>query len=420
MLRWSEMAGTPTRSNVCGICGTNYHADALFCPKDGAPLGSSALARPDPYVGVEIGGAIRIEQLIGVGSMGRVYRAFQRPLGRPVAVKILHRELSANATVVARFEREAQIVARLSHPNVIQVITAGRAFPDRGEAGPLYIVMEYLDGISLRSALAAAAGPLPLLRALRIAVQLCEAVGEAHAQGIVHRDLKPENVMLLPRGRGGDFVKVLDFGIARLPFGSTPAVTKAGLIFGTARYISPEGAAGTPVGPAADVYSIATVLYQMLAGRTPFEGPSSVEVLAKQIHDPPPPLASIAGARTVPFEIAAAIMENLAKRPESREPDARALGRALFAAARASGLTAEELWVPSSFGAAEVAPRAPMPLAEENRAGPRRGMVFAFLAGCALCGALLAVLGALAWRHAPTGVRPPGAGRAFEDASVDR
>src|SRR5206468_6133905 len=141
-----------------------------------------------------------------------------------------------------------------------------------------------LDGLSRQSALAAAGGSMPLPRAMHVAMQLCDASGEAHAQGVVHRDLKPENVMLVHRADDPDYVKVLDFGIARMNWGETSMATAAGLIFGTARYISPEGAQGNAVVPASDVYSIGTLLYQMLSGRTPFDGDQAVGLLVQQIH----------------------------------------------------------------------------------------------------------------------------------------
>src|SRR5262245_27989335 len=337
--------GSP--GNICAICGANYDTNALFCPRDGAPLGARAPKGWDDFIGLELPGQIRIERLIGIGSMGRVYRGFQEGMGRPVAVKILHRELSANGTLVGRFHREAQIASRLSHPNVVQALLSGQLVSNKGGEGAMYIVMEYLDGISLRSAFAAAGGALPVPRALRIVLQICDAVGEAHAGGIVHRDLKPENVMLLKRGHEADFVKVLDFGIARLPGGNTPAVTQAGAVFGTARYVSPEGAIGSPVGPPADVYAIATILYQALAGRTPFDGETAIEVLGRQINDAPPSLRSIEKAAYVPEPIAAAVMQNLQKRAENRSSDARAFGLLLVDAARASGVAPETL-VPRS------------------------------------------------------------------------
>ncbi len=168
-------------------------------------------------------------------------------------------------------------------------------------------------------------------------------MGEAHAQQIVHRDLKPENVMLVRRGEDRDFVKVLDFGIARLDWGEKDMQTQAGMIFGTAKYISPEGAEGHPVTPPGDVYAIATMLYQMLAGRTPFEGDSSVALLVQHAHAPPTDLRQIARASYVPAPLAEVIMRNLAKKATDRAPTARHLGRELVAAARASGLFPEEL-----------------------------------------------------------------------------
>ncbi len=327
-------------SRVCASCGARYPTDALFCPNDGTPLQSAGGAdrESDPYLGQEIAGHIEIRQLVGIGAMGRVYRAFQRGIDRDVAVKILHRELSANAQLVSRFTREAKVASRLQHPNVVQVLLAGQ-LPDRA----LYMVMEFLDGLSLQSAMLAAGGALPLARALHIAFQLCEAAGEAHQQGIVHRDLKPENVMLVRRGSDDDCVKVLDFGIARINWGEQSVATAAGLIFGTARYISPEGAQGHAVGPASDVYSIATLLYQMLSGRTPFEGDQAVGLLVQQIHDTPPPLKSIPRAHYVPDALADVIMANLAKDPARREPDARALGQTLVDAARSAGLSLDEI-----------------------------------------------------------------------------
>jgi eukaryotic-like serine/threonine-protein kinase len=332
-----------SQTNICAICGANYRADVLFCPQDGAPLGTAAPRAHDAFIGVELPGRIRIEKLIGVGAAGRVYRGFQGGVDRPVAIKVLHAELSKDATVVSRFHREARVTSMLAHPHVVEVFVTGEMPSGGPGAGALYIVMECVDGISLRSALAAAGGAIQLPRALRIVLQLCDAVGGAHERGIVHRDIKPENVMLEQRSERADFVKVLDFGMARLPAGDGAVLTQAGLIFGTARYISPEGAAGRPVGPPGDVYAIATVLYQALAGNTPFEGRTAVEVLARQINDPPAPLRTHALASYVPEPIAQVIATNLSKQPEARSPDARAFARTLIAAAREAGLSPEGL-----------------------------------------------------------------------------
>jgi len=244
------------------------------------------------------------------------------------------------------------------------VLLAGQ-LPDRA----LYMVMEYLDGLSLQSALAAAGGSLPLNRALHIALQLCEAVGEAHEHGIVHRDLKPENVMLVRRGPDPDIVKVLDFGIARINWGEQSVATAAGLIFGTARYISPEGAQGNAVTPASDVYAIGTLLYQMLSGRTPFDGEQAVGLLVQQIHDPAPPLRDIPRAAHVPVQIAEVVMATLAKDPAKREQDARSLGHAIFDAARAAGLSPEEFSRPARRSSAiQLTPSTPE--VDPGRTGP--------------------------------------------------
>ncbi len=353
----AQQSTSGDRPKACPSCGARFPADALFCSLDGSPLTTSpgliaAAAATDPYLGREILGHIEIRQLVGIGAMGRVYRAFQRGIDRDLAVKVLHRELSSNKALVARFDREAKVASRLAHPNVVHVLLVGQ-LPD----GAMYIVMEYLDGLSLQSALAGALGAMPLPRALHIALQLCDAAGEGHAQSIVHRDLKPENVMLVRRADDPDFVKVLDFGIARVHWGDQSMATAAGLIFGTARYISPEGAQGEQVGPAGDVYSIATMLYQMLSGRTPFHADQAVAVLVQQIHDPPPPLKSIARAAYVPEPIAAVIMKNLSKTPGDRAPDARAFGRALLEAALSSGLSAQDVLArPSLLGGMRGSP----------------------------------------------------------------
>lgn len=346
---------TSSSSKSCPSCGQRYDADVLFCPEDGTPLtnirgAAHSNTEIDLYIGLDLSGHIRLKHLLGIGAMGRVYRAHQGGIDRDVAVKILHRELSGNAELVARFHREAKIASRLSHPNVVSVLMTG-SIPQKGDTrvgGEMYLVMEYLDGISLLSALAAAGGggvasALPLSRTLHIMMQVCDAVGEAHARGIVHRDIKPENVMLIRRGEDPDFVKVLDFGIARLDWADGSMATQAGLIFGTAKYISPEGAEGKPVTPAADVYSIVTVLYQCLAGRTPFDGESPVQILMQHTHAPPPDLRSIARASYVPEPIAAVIMRNLAKKPEDRASDARVLAKDLLTAIRESGLDPDEV-----------------------------------------------------------------------------
>jgi serine/threonine protein kinase len=344
----------------CAKCGAAYGASVTFCPLDGAPITTRA-SDPgrDPYLGLELGADLRIERLIGVGAMASVYAARQSGVEREVAVKILHRELLANAMLVARFQREARAAAHLRHPHIVEVIALGKVPPRGAElGGEPYLVLEHLDGLTLRSALAAAGGAVPAPRALHIVLQICDAVGEAHEKGIVHRDLKPENAMLVRRGDDPDFVKLLDFGLSRWNDGDGSFETQAGSILGTARYLSPEGARGEPVGPAGDVYAIATILFECLAGRTPFDGEKPVAILVEHVKTPPPDVRSFPRARDVGAPLSDLLARALSKDPSSRPADARALGRALADAARKSGISPSELLPsPTLLGAArDVAP----------------------------------------------------------------
>jgi eukaryotic-like serine/threonine-protein kinase len=346
----------------CESCGRTFAADELFCPLDGAPLVArgSLPSGDDPYIGLTILGQIEIKRLAGAGSMARVYQAFQRGVDRDVAVKILHRELSADPEVVKRFHQEAKVASRLSNPHLVNVLLTAE-LPKSGDTtcGELVLVTEFLDGMSLQAALGAAGGALPLPRALHIVFQVCNALAEAHRNGVVHRDVKPENVMLLKRGEDRDFVKVLDFGLARLANKDASFATRQGAIFGSPRYISPEGAQGLPVGPPADVYAVVTLLYQMLAGRTPFEADSPVGFLLAHTSEPAPPVTSHARAAYVPAPLAAVIEQNLQKDPQSRAKDAQALAVSLRAAADRAGFSSEALsredtWLGAPGKAAEA------------------------------------------------------------------
>ncbi|MBS2019099.1 MAG: protein kinase [Deltaproteobacteria bacterium] len=348
------MGDAALAQKTCPTCNGTFDAEAVFCPKDGTkllPEGEELAPDSDPYIGTVIGGDIELRAVAGAGAMGRVYRAHQRGIDRDVAVKILHRELSGNPQLVQRFHREAKIASKLQHPHVVEVYLAGQ-LPDRA----LYIVMEYLDGMSLAATLAASGGHLGIERALTIALQICDAVGEGHARGIVHRDLKPENVMLVRRAEIGDWVKVLDFGIAKVNIGEQSMETAAGLIFGTARYISPEGAQGTTVGPPGDVYSLAVIVYQMLAGRTPFDAEQPVGLLIKHIHETPPPLHSFAPARDVPEPVARVVMDNLAKDPARRASSARAFASALAAAAKEANVSFSDVGVIARMSSVDMSP----------------------------------------------------------------
>jgi len=311
---------------------------------------AAASSQNDPYVGLSFDDQFRVEQAIGVGAMARVYRARQLGIERDVAIKILKRELLGMPEVLLRFRREAELAARLLHPNIVVVHSVGRVplfGPELG--GEPYTALEYLDGPSLAQLLEREGGRLPLGRALHIVLSVCDAVGEAHARGIVHRDLKPENVLLVKRGDDTDFVKLLDFGLAKAQKSAVDLQTRAGAVLGTPRYVSPEGALGEAVGAPGDCYGLATLLYQCLAGRTPFLGPDALTLLSEHASAEPPELRSHPSAADVPAPIAEVIMQNLAKRPEARAPDARAFGRALVDAARRARLGAEEIGLSSTL-----------------------------------------------------------------------
>ncbi len=226
--------------------------------------------------------------MLGRGGMGAVYEALQEDLGRRVAVKVLHPHLLVNADVVERFRREAQAAAALGHPNIVQVTDF------QWRAGePLFLVMELLSGASLGAVLQAQ-GALPSARAAFIGAQVLGALATAHAAGIVHRDVKPDNVFLTSTAAVHDFVKVLDFGVAKL-MGQRPdaALTTTGMAIGTPYYMAPEQARGREVDPRTDLYAVGVVLYQALSGRLPFSGSSFNELMFAIAEQTPTSLASL-------------------------------------------------------------------------------------------------------------------------------
>lgn len=268
-----------------------------------------------------IAGRFRIEREIGTGGMGTVYLATHLDLQRPVAVKIIKRECAADADVADRFLREARTMAKLRHPNAAMIFDAGN-LPD----GRHFIVMEFVEGETLSQTLARE-GRFPASRAVSIATQICDVLEEAHRLGIVHRDLKPSNILLGKRG-----VCVLDFGVAKVLASSaestfTHASTGSGHVIGTPRYMSPEQCLGQRVGARSDLYSLGVLLYEMLAGRTPFTDPLQSALLIKQATAPAPPLPRLRQDLARP--LALAVHTLLAKRPEDR-PRTAALAKTML------------------------------------------------------------------------------------------
>ncbi|HXD53603.1 MAG TPA: protein kinase [Solirubrobacteraceae bacterium] len=236
-------------------------------------------------VGTLIGGRYRLDAVIGRGGMSTVYKAFDTVLERPVAIKLMHREIATDSDHLERFRREARSIAQLNHPNVVSVIDAGEEPLPEDElgdaphgAGTPYIVLEYVDGETLKSVIRRD-GPLEVPQALAYAIEIARALGAAHDQRIVHRDVKPHNVLIDPEGGA----KITDFGIARSL--SEEGLTMAGRVLGTTDYVSPEQALGQAVTPQSDLYSLGIVLYEMLTGDVPFHGDSPVAVAMKHVRE---------------------------------------------------------------------------------------------------------------------------------------
>ncbi len=263
-----------------------------------------------------VDGRYRVAERIGSGGMADVYRAEDTHLGREVALKVLHRRFAQDQEFVERFRREAKSAAGLQHPNVVGVY-------DRGEHdGTYYIAMEHLRGRTLKDVVAKEA-PLPEQQVVDLGLQILAAAAFAHRHGVIHRDFKPHNVIVDENGQA----KVTDFGIARA---GASEMTETGSIMGTAQYLSPEQAQGHAVTPASDLYSIGVMLFELLAGRLPFEGDSAVSVALKHLSEPPPPISTFRPDVSPALE--AVVMAALAKDPAQRWQSADDFSNALVAA----------------------------------------------------------------------------------------
>ena len=251
-----------------------------------------------------LGDRYRVEAKIGAGGMAEVYRGFDQVLSRTVAIKVLHPQFARDSAFVERFRREAQAAARLNHASIVGVYDHGT------DNGTQFIVMEFIEGRTLADALGAGRQPTPI-QAAEVTQHICEALAAAHAQGVVHRDIKPENIMVTRDGT----VKVMDFGIARLLTGPETA-PQTSAVLGTASYLSPEQAQGQPVDARTDIYSLGTVLYEMLTGRPPFTGDSPVAIAYKHVNEPPVPPSQ--RNPDVPPSLDAVVMRALAKNPANR------------------------------------------------------------------------------------------------------
>ena len=281
---------------------------------------------PQSLIGTTISDRYRIERLLGEGGMGAVYQAEHTLMRKRMAIKVLHPEMTRLPEVVARFEREAMAAAHIDHPHVVTATDFGKL-----EDGSFFLALEFVEGSSLREVIAL--GRLELGRSLHIARQMAGALQRAHSLKIVHRDLKPENVMLVERDGDPDFVKVLDFGIAKVQMGELGTndragpeqnvLTQAGMVYGTPEYMAPEQALGQPVDARADLYALGIIMYEMLTGHRPFEAESKVALLGMQVTAPVPAMIVKCADCNVPLEVEVLVARLLTKEATDRIGDAK-------------------------------------------------------------------------------------------------
>ncbi|MGA9771927.1 MAG: bifunctional serine/threonine-protein kinase/formylglycine-generating enzyme family protein [Blastocatellia bacterium] len=310
----------------CPKCAQTYEDRQEVCPVD-----KSALIIVDPMIGRLLDNRYQIVSKIGEGGMGAIYKAVHSEMGRTCAIKLMTAISAGNEDAVARFKREAKMASRIDNPHAVIIYDFGVA-----EGGMLFLAMEFIDGKPLSRAMAEQR-MLPIDRVVHITNQIAEGLAAAHALEIVHRDLKPDNIMITRKGSDHDYVKVLDFGIAKTVTDDGEGaenLTKTGFVLGTPVYMSPEQLLGEKLDPRSDIYSLAIIVYQMLGGQLPFTGDNPQSVMMKRITSNPVPLRSI--APTVTEAIEQVVMDGLAREPENRTPTVETFAKALGLAARGS------------------------------------------------------------------------------------
>jgi serine/threonine protein kinase len=298
---------------------------------------ATVIASPpaDPLVGHTLDEKYRLEERLGVGGMGTVYRARHLLIDRPVAIKVLNRLFVEDEAARTRFRREARAAGRLQHPNAVTVTDFGES-----QDGYVYLVMELLEGRTLRDVLAKEA-PLDVARSVALMLQISAAVAAAHEAGIIHRDLKPANIFIVQHPEVPAVVKVLDFGIAKLASEllddeDSLTLTQVGAMIGTPRYMSPEQCDGAELTPASDVYSLGCILYEMLTGTVPFSGATPLAIAVRQTSEIPRSPREFVSS--IPAALEQVVMHTLEKRPEDRPANAASFREELLATADRLGL----------------------------------------------------------------------------------
>lgn len=301
--------GVPPVSDVRGSGAAAE--DGASTPRSGPTL--------DPYIGATIDGRYTVERKLGEGGMGVVYKCRHAFIEKRVAMKVLKADMAQSEEHTARFLNEARSASSVGNPHIIDVNDFGR-LPD----GATYFTMEFLEGTSMAD-LVETSLPLELPRVAHISLQLTEALEAAHEAGIVHRDLKPDNIFLIAQGGDQDFVKLLDFGIAKASR-SQHKLTQAGQVFGTPHYMSPEQANAAAVDHRSDIYSLGVILYELVSGHLPFDAENFMAILTAHMYKAPIPLSKIAGCPALPAGLENVILTCMAKKPDERYQSMKDLG----------------------------------------------------------------------------------------------
>src|SRR5688572_16809793 len=348
-------------AKVCPTCAKEYDDGDLYCAGDGTTL--QPLTPGDDLIGSVVADRYLITDKIGEGGMGRVYLARHVRLPQSVAIKVLHPGMVRDASVVARFRREAVNASQIENEHVARVF-------DHGEVGDglFYIAMEFVEGEPL-SKIIEREGTLPLARAVDIVSQVADALAAAHEQPtpIVHRDLKPDNIMVGTRRDGTDRVKVVDFGIAEaMSGGGGPKLTQQGLVIGTPEYMSPEQLSAITLDSRSDIYSLALVTFDMLTGRLPFVGESEHEAALMRLRDRPRTLAEMKSDVDWPPALQAVMDRALARAPADRFSTAPEFARGLMDAIGAPTAAPRTGAVPTAVRVEPTRPIAP-PVAAPDR-----------------------------------------------------
>jgi serine/threonine-protein kinase len=356
---------------VCIECHRQFTGIVAACPHDGTLLVSVV---QDPLIGTVLSGSYEILSVLGQGGMGVVYKARHNLMERIVAIKMLQAQLITDSMSVKRFQHESKAAGAIKHPNVISIFDFGIS-----PTGQPYIVMDYLEGTPLSDEIKKE-GQIGVERTIKIMAQACDALEHAHKQGVIHRDLKPSNIVLINFDGDKDFVKVVDFGVAKLLTGTeSQKLTQVGEVCGSPVYMSPEQCKGMDLDNRSDIYSMGIVVYEALTGRLPILGKTMVETMFEHVSSPPKPIAEARPDLYIPERLEAVIMKALSKDPKDRHESMDHLRNEL------------EMAIPRA-GRSQILRTTPLEQIQESSKKIQKHPVSQVVAALAACGVCLAVV----------------------------